>query len=177
METLKAVGDALWYTPWWVYLIFVYCVKVGLKSAQPGVVSIWKMMIIPLVFVGLSLESVFSHYVLSSMVLSTYAMALGVGILLGWYMVSRLAIDVDRDKKLLRLPGGWSTMVIIMIIFFSKYYLGYEMSQDPEVLTNTHFEILSLAVMGVTAGMFVGRLLGYAYCLRTQKSVSLTTTD
>ena len=65
-------------------------------------------------------------------------------------------------------------VMVVMIIFFSKYYFGYEIAADPKLLSNTHFEFAMLAVSGLTAGMFVGRGLYYFRCFRTKTSIELS---
>ena len=55
--------------------------------------------------------------------------------------------------------------MIILIIFFTKYYFGYQIAVDPQLLTNTPFELSMLLVSGITVGLFIGRLIYYSYRL------------
>ncbi|NGX37998.1 MAG: hypothetical protein K1000chlam2_01167, partial [Chlamydiae bacterium] len=46
---MELVINALTGTPWWVYLLFVYFLYVGIKSLKPRVISLKKILILPLI--------------------------------------------------------------------------------------------------------------------------------
>ena len=176
-DLLIAIEMTIKNTPWWVFLIFFYCVFVGVKSSKDGVVSIKKLMIIPIVFMYLSLESVYLNFKIDQFVVLIYLAAIVFGVLLGLLQAKSQGVSVDKEKKLVAVPGSWATLVIIMIIFFSKYYFGYALGVDPGLKTNTHFEFAILFVSGTTAGMFVGRLLFYLNYLKKGPWVELVEDD
>lgn len=176
-DLLQAIWLTLKFTPWYVYLIFFYCLFIGLKCTKDGVVSIYKMMIIPVVFVCLSLESLFTNFKLDALLVYGYVGALILGVLLGALQGKLQNVSVDNDKKLIAIPGTWSTFFIIMVIFCSKYYLSYALQSDPALTVNTHFELGFLAVSGVTAGLFLGRTVYYWWMMVKGPWVELTETD
>jgi len=174
---LQTVWMILKNTPWWVYVIFFYCVFVGIKCSKDGVTSIYKMLIIPAVFLYLSLETLYLNFKLDVMVVAVYAAALLGGTLLGALQGKLQGVSVDKEKKLVAVPGTWATLVIIFVIFFSKYYFGYALGMDPGLATNTHFEIAMLIVSGGTVGLFVGRTLYYFIRMQSGPWVKLVEDD
>ncbi|HAG61693.1 MAG TPA: hypothetical protein DCL40_02195 [Coxiellaceae bacterium] len=170
---IEAIGITLWNTPWWVYALLAYCIIVGIKAARGGVVPYFKVIIIPIVFAYLSLDSLFSHFSLNSFVLAVFCSSLVLGFLCGILQAYKQNIVADRSRLLIKIPGTWSTLIIILIIFFTKYYFGYETAVDPKLLENTHFEFAMLFVSGVTAGLFIGRFVYYTRRLFYGPSVEL----
>ena len=73
--------------------------------------------------------------------------------------------------QLLEVPGTWTTMIFILIIFSAKYYFGYQLSVDPELINQIHFEFLLLGVSGVLTGLFTGHFICYVYRLHMSPSV------
>ena len=53
-------------------------------------------------------------------------------------------LEVD-SKWLLKFPGSWVTMILILLIFIVKYTFGYALSSDPNLVQNTRFEFWMLA--------------------------------
>ena len=159
---LTTIWQFLSHTPWWVYLIFVYCLIIGVKCSKPGVAPLWKMFIMPIVFGYLSIHTLLTSLSINPFVLGVYLASLVVGILLGAWQMASYKIEVDAKHRLLKIPGTWSIFIIIMIIFISKYYFGYELALDPKLVNNTGFEVALLFVSSVTTGLFIGKVI---YCL------------
>lgn len=150
------------HTPWWVFVLFFYCLWIGLKARKPHVLPLWKMFIIPLVFVYLSLHTLIHALSPSATIYLTYTIALFIGMVLGAIQLFFQKIQVDRASQRIHISGSWFTLIIILIIFASKYTLGYQMASDPMLLHNTTFELTLVLISALTSGMFVGRLL---FCL------------
>lgn len=155
-------------TPWWVYLLFAILVKIGYKASKTGTVSIIKLSIAPVIFTVMAIETLLNNLDLTFFVCLSFVLFLLLGIAIGWTQVTMQNLKFDRKRKLIRVPGTWSVMVVILIIFASKYYFGYELSSDPNALNNTYFELLFIGVTAVCAGLFVGKLLCYIKRMYTE---------
>ena len=115
-----------------------------------------KLFFIPLIFGYLSLHTLITSFNLDALIIFIYVLSLLIGIGLGSLQLKLCKITVDAKHKLIKVPGSWVTLFLILIIFACKYFVGYEMAVDPKMLTNEPFEIF---LSGVTAGMFIGRLI------------------
>ena len=156
---MSNISNFLIHTPWWVYLILVYCIFIGVKSLRTSIIHIRKLFFIPLIFGYLSLHTLITSFNLDALIIFIYVISLLIGIGLGSLQLKLCKITVDAKHKLIKVPGSWVTLFLILIIFACKYFVGYEMAADPKMLTNEPFEIFLLVVSGVTAGMFIGRLI------------------
>lgn len=173
MGSWKSITAALLNTPWWVYLVFVYVLFIGIKSLKTQVVSVKKLFIIPTLLILLSLNELVTAVNLVYFNIMVWCTAAAVGIFFGWLYVYFYNIQVDKKKKLIKIPGNWATLILLIIIFATKYFFGYELAIDPKRLEDTFFELTMLSVSGLCAGLFLGRLFCYLYRMNTHPSVDL----
>jgi hypothetical protein len=160
---MNLIWDALTHTPWWVYLLFFYLLKIGYDATKSQIVSFKKLYILPLVFLALSINTLLTSFQISPTTLLVYLLSLLSGSGIGWLLVRNSDLKFDHKNGLVRVPGTWVTLILIMMIFFTKYFFSYSLSVDPTLAEDTNFEFLMLSVSGVCTGLFVGRLGGYLY--------------
>ncbi|MDP1575108.1 MAG: hypothetical protein Q8L78_09300 [Coxiellaceae bacterium] len=164
-------------TPWWIYLLSFCLLLIGLSALQPKVVSILKLAILPIFFTALSIHTLMISFTINTMTIATWAGSILFGILLGLVLASGHDYKVDRKNLLILLPGNWMPLILILIIFGSKYYFGYELSIDPSIAQNTNFQLIMLAISGSCTGVFIGVFISYLYYFFTAKSVDLKAID
>ena len=160
-ELLSGIWQALKHTPIWVYVLFFYCIFIGVIALKDGVVSIYKMLIMPIVFTYLSVETLYLKFGIHYLSVGTFVAAVFLGVFLGLMQAKLQGVSVDKEKKLVAIPGSPMTLILILIIFSSKYYFNYELDSNPAIANNTTFEITLLVVSGMTAGLFAGRVMYY----------------
>ena len=167
---------ALSNTPWWVYALFIYLMIIGIKASKTRVLSIKKLFIIPVIFTCLSIHTLTTSFDIHVMEVSAWGSAMLIGTLFGWAEVYRqhMHIRVDKVKHLIQVPGSWITLALILIIFASKYYFGYELDRDPELIHQNAFEYSMLIVSGTCTGLFIGRALCYLFKYNNTEHMDLT---
>lgn len=147
-------------TPWWVWFIFIYVLIIGVKALRPRIVSIYRLTLMPLLFVFLSIHTLFivpldfirvTYFLLTSLI--------GVGI--GFWQISRLYLQIDKKQKYIAVPGSITTLLLVLVIFASKYYFGYTIDTNPLMMQNNAFVWSMLAISGICTGMFIGRAICY----------------
>lgn len=170
---IEYVTEALYNTPWWVYVLFIYLFMIGIRATKTNVVSIKKLFIIPVIFTVLSIHTLLTT--VEPVIINgiTWAVSMGLGGFVGWMLVNRFKFKVDRPHWLIKVPGNWTTFILIMIIFVSKYAFGYAIGDDPTITQSVPFDILLLIVSGLCTGTFVGRALCYLSKFYTQSSENL----
>jgi hypothetical protein len=171
METIKYFITG---TPWWVWILIAYLLFIGLKSTQTNTVSIKKLCIIPVLFVGLSIHSLITVLHPTVLTIGVWVISLIVGSLIGWLMVYRLHPAIDKKHGLIRVPGTWVTFALIVIIFTFKYYLGYTVDMHPEYFDIQGYAEAMTAISAICSGLFVGRLLYFGRLFLTEPSVDLS---
>lgn len=153
-------------TPWWVYPFFFYLMHVGYRASKPRIVPIRQIFILPFIFVPLSLSVFFIHSLATFQNIAIWFGACLVGTIAGWLQFNALKIKAIKNEAKLYVPGTWSLMVIILIIFAVKYYFGFEFSTNPDALLQSQYISAFLFLYGFFAGLFIGRL---AYSMRCIK--------
>lgn len=160
---MDAIWQALKNTPWWVFFLFFYLMKVGLDATKTTVVSLKKLFILPIVFLVVSINTLVTSVQVNALTLGTYLFSLFCGVVGGWILVKNFNLQFDKRRGLVKLPGSWITLILILVIFLAKYYFGYSLATDPTKAEDTIFEISMLSVSGACTGLFLGRLSNYLY--------------
>ena len=160
---LETVKQFLLHTPWWVYVLFFYLLHIGFKASKPQITKLYILFILPIIFTVMSLHTLISEVQLTMINLITWLCAIIIGTLLGWLQIHKTNIKVDKQKKLISSPGSWSILIIILVIFSTKYYFGYAIASNPAALQNQLFVLCMLSISGICSGAFIGRLLKYLH--------------
>ena len=169
---METIWSAALGTPWWVYALLFYLIFIGLKASKPHVVSLPQLFILPLIFSALSLSSLTELH-LSMVSIGSWGITLVMGILLGWTLIKRLNLRVDKEQRVMELPGTWSPLLIILTIFASKYYIGYQLNVNPALLENGAFLVGTMGISGFCLGLLLGRLLCFINRFRIEEHVHL----
>jgi hypothetical protein len=160
-------------TPWWVYLLLVILLKIGINAAQPAVVPLKKLFIAPVIFGYMTVHTLLANVTLSALTLSIFALALAIGALVGWIQIARQALKFDHTKQLVQVPGTWSVLTVIVVIFASRYYFSFELAVDPKIIANPTFLVAFISITSVCTGLFIGKLLCYLKRMRTDPQTNL----
>lgn len=158
---MNMIWEALTHTPWWVYFLFFYLVYVGYDATKTRVVSFKRLFILPTIFLAISLNSLLTSFHISPTTVIVYLFSLLLGVCGGWLLVRKVDVKFDHNRGLVKLPGTWATLILILMIFSTKYYFGYSFAIDPTLAEDTYYELLMLSVSGVCTGLFIGRLSCY----------------
>lgn len=172
MDTLL---QTLWDTPWWVYVLFVYLVKIGYDASKTRVMPFNRLFILPTVFLCISIETLIYSALLNAYTITAYIVSLALGIAIGWKLVRDQNIRIDKNRSLIQIPGNWATLLTILVIFTAKYYFGYKLANDPKLAQDTSFEMAVLAVSGGCTGLFFGRLTCYLFRRKSDHHYTLST--
>ena len=124
-------------TPPWVWVLLAFLLFLGIRALQPSTAPLWRIAILPTVFCVWGVSGLFSLHKPTPERVVPWLVAIGIGM-----AISRLQpVRADKTRRLVRVPGGPLTLVLILGIFATKYVFG--------------------VLHGITlTGMFVGRFMG-----------------
>ena len=142
--------------PWWVYVLFIYLVSIGIKSTKSRTVSIQRVVLLPLLFVAWALYGLYGKLVLGFIsLIPLWIVFLGLGAYLGGKEVHSWRISKDRHKGEITIPGNYSTLVLIVLIFVLKFFWGYFYATRTEISYWIYFA--DTLTSSLVTGFFVGR--------------------
>lgn len=162
---IKSIFHAIAQTPTWVWCLFVYLIVIALKALKPQTLTLYRLMVMPIVFTCLSIYMVVASQYLycSSMVaLSVFAT---FGFFTGVALVQRQGVSFNRKKMLVHTPGSAVMLGLVLMIFAVKYYFGYTQTVDPVFAKTALFQALQFSVSAFCTGIALGRLGTYCYGL------------
>ena len=141
-------------TPYWAYLIFFYVLKNGIQALKDNEVTIIRLFIFPIIFIGLQIASF--HTTINCLI---YLVSLGVGYKIGYWLAPNTKGKVDSIKKTVYLKGTPYTLIIEMIIFSIQYCFGCMQSVYPDIALQ--YLNLKLLVSGLITGLLLGKAIFY----------------
>lgn len=174
-QIFNFVWIALNETPTWVYIVFALIVFMGIKASKAHTLPLVKLFVAPVVFSYLTVDTIIHYVKFDLSIVALLLLFASVGATIGYFYVRSLSVQIDKEHKLVSLPGSWSVLVVGMLIFAIKYYYGYALAQDPGLLENTIYEVIYLLVSGICSGIFIGKVLKVLALFCTEESVDLTT--
>lgn len=150
--------DIITGAPWWVYLLLIYLVSIGIKSIQPRTITVKRLILFPLVFIAWSFYDLYQKLALGFPSLAFYwIIFLAIGAYLGVKEVQHWTIKKDRSKEEITIPGNYSTLVLILLIFILKFFWGYFYATWTEI---PYWLYVSDTISSsLVTGFFIGRAL------------------
>jgi hypothetical protein len=151
---------ALSHTPWWVFLIFFFVLSRGIAALQTRVVEISKLAIVPLIFAVWGGYSLFKLFGLNPTGIGIFVLALLVGVGVGLALSRHGTVRADQTLGLVEVSGSPVVLILTLIIFTSKYAVGYWVATEPGARDSIGFLATDAIVSGLVIGIFVGRFAG-----------------
>ena len=109
--------------PLWVWVLLSYLIFIGIKAFKPSVVSLKKIFILPLVFLFFSVQRLLGN--INFFTTLVWITSVIIGVFLSVIIFSKTQIIADKKNNLLKLPGSYSTLFLILISFSLKFYFGF----------------------------------------------------
>lgn len=153
---------ALKGTPWWVYAIFVYIVILGISTLKTHTISLYKLLVFTLLFLGLSIYGLMSK-AQGLLDVTLWSGAFCSGLIVSYFLFKDIKTTFDKEKFQLTIQGNSSLLILLLLIFFTKYFFGYSYATN---IFAEHLQTLTttdIASSGLIIGIFVGRSLVYYY--------------
>ncbi len=162
--------------PVWVYILFVGLIYIGIKRCYTRVIAVERLVIIPLVFIIISLHGTLKLFQHDSIVWIYLLLGGFVGLLIGHFQVRYRVIQADKKNHLLRVPGDISMLVLLLIIFSIEFFIHYSIDANLPISNSHLFRIIAICLSGGIVGVSIGRNATYFYKYSKADSVTLRKT-
>ena len=144
-------------TPLWVYVLLIFLLILGISSLRSKTVSFHRLVLLPVIFALWNLSWLFSHLEGKYYFFLLWGIGIVFGAVIGWQSVRSWKIHADHRKKQITIPGSYSTLVLILLIFGVRYYFNYNEAVNPNITEDTL--LLNAGISGLFTGVFIGRAL------------------
>ena len=157
---MRFVIETVVRTPIWVWALLAFLLFIGVRALRPTTASFARLAILPLVFLAWGLSGFATTYGLRPVGIVIWIAALAVGAGFGWLLARSIEIRADKERGRIRLPGNAVNLVLILIIFATKYTLGVLAGIHPSITAELLYMAVDVGVSGLLTGLFAGRLFG-----------------
>ncbi len=161
-------------TPFWVYGILLYLIIAGFKLSKPRIIPFKRLYRIPTILVISSFTDFFKLGGSFTEIAASWCVATFMGIAFAWWILVQLDMQLDKDNQLVKVPGTWANLIVLLLFFSVKYYVGYQLIVGSTRLTDLSIIFSIAVILGICAGFYLGILL-YAnwHMKRTTTAISL----
>jgi hypothetical protein len=146
------------HTPLWVWALLAYLLYRGWIALGDRTAPLWKVILLPLVMLGLALQGLLLQFWRHASVLELAALALLLAAACSWRSTAR-QIQIQPGRTLLLVRGSWRPLALTLAIFSLKYAVGVTQALHPEWLRGTATALTLGLLYGMFAGFSLGRVL------------------
>jgi len=146
-------------TPIWVFVLFFVLIIIGLLQLKDRNISLQRVAILPVMMVFLSFYGVISVFGLNIKTSLLWLIGLIIATLLNLSLNLPRNSIYDKELKTFFIKGSSIPFILIMIIFFIKYFVGVIVSRQLPILNEIYFIYGISFIYGILSGFFLGRIL------------------
>lgn len=149
----------LQHTPLWVFGLFIGLVFLGYSQTKTRLLSVKRLIIFPIVMLSLSVLGIASSFGIHLLSIAMWLCGLSLAFAINYWVVSPRDVRYLKDEQVFSIPGSWLPMVLIMVIFFTKYLVGVLLALHPETVHTPRFLVSACLVFGLSSGLFLARAI------------------
>lgn len=159
--------------PNWVYFLFLALLYMGYKNCFKRVIKTKMLILIPALFIWLSVKDLFKTSEIVPTHVVYYITGGLIGIYLGYLHARKTQVRADKHQQLIELPGDWTVLILVMVIFAVQFVIGYLLAIDPQINESAKSMAAIYIISGITTGIVAGRNLTYFYKFNNAHHVHL----
>lgn len=157
---MPGIMTILTHTPLWVFAVLAVLVILGIRGLRERTVSLWRLLIVPAVFIAWGAASLTVRAGAAPILLLDWLATAVVGLAIGWLTTRLNGVMLDRAGGRVRFPGSAVPLLRNLSIFLAKYSLGAAGAIAPGLITT--LAPWDIGVSGLAAGYFLGWLARFA---------------
>lgn len=151
------------HIPLWVFILFFVLVVLGFSQNRDRYIPLWRASILPVAMLIYSLYGVISSFGVTTTTLGLWAVGIVVALIANIFLkYPRDAIFLPREK-LYFIKGSLIPLLLIMLIFWTKFIIGFAKANKWEMLNSIDFIGCVSFCLGIFSGIFIAgglRLFG-----------------
>lgn len=143
-------------TPGWVYFLFFALALLGCYQRRVRTVSHARLLILPLSMAGFSFYGLIASFGFNWLSVACWVFGLFISFC-GLKKLSGTTVKKLSSGKF-KVKGSWWPLVLIIAIFFIRYFIGYAEAINLAVLQQPEFIVAVSFILGLLSGFFVARV-------------------
>jgi hypothetical protein len=159
-------------TPLWVWVLLVVLLSRGFKAMSSHTATLSRLAVVPVIFAGWGILHLLDSPMDGWSAAIAWVVAAAIGIGGGVLLASRSRFIVDPINRTIMQPGSVVPLVLMIVVFASKFWLGFELATATYASPLALYVLLDAAVSGAVAGVFAGRFLTYWKAMSARKMMS-----
>ena len=151
--------EIIHHTPLWVWAVLAKLVAIGLWQTRLRQIGRMRVTLLPLVMIGLSFGGVLSSFGMHAIAVGGWAAGVGAALAFGRRAVAVPGAGWSQATGLLRVPGSWLPLALMLALFALKYFAGASLALHPALVTDAVFAAACSFGFGGFSGLFLARSL------------------
>ncbi len=147
-------------TPPWVFGILALLIVLGVQQSRERRVSRGRVLILPLVMAAFALFGLSQGFGWNPVALACWAAGMVVAVAANEFLLhSPRGVRAEAADGPYLVPGSWVPMILMMVIFVSRYVFAVTLAMHSERREDAAFVAGSAGVFGLLSGIFAARAL------------------
>lgn len=147
-------------TPIWVWGVLALLIALGLTQVRTRRVPRFRVFLLPLVMIPLSLNTVVAAFGMKTLPIVAWGFGIVIALALNQFVLkSPQGVRFFRGPNVFEIPGSWIPLLLMMVIFCSRFVLGVTRAINPSLIATDAFSASVCAILGFCSGLFAARAL------------------
>lgn len=153
------------HVPLFVWGILLALVALGVSQSRPRAVALRRLVVLPVVMLGLGVAGVVGSFGHPALTLPVFAAAVTLSVLLLTGRMDVSGVGWDAATNRLSVPGSWLPLAMMMAIFALKFVVGATLALHPALRETASFTLPMSAAYGLLGGFFAARAIAWGRCV------------
>lgn len=145
------------HTPTWVFAVFFTLLVLGFKQSKERVININTVFFLPSAMIAFSFFGVYSVFGVSILSTSLWLIGLIITLIIGLKLAYPKLVGFSKQTSQLTIAGSWAPLLLMMAIFFTKYFVGFAVARQLPIINEVIFAVLLSLLYGAFSGIFLAR--------------------
>lgn len=160
------IRETIIHTPMWVFILFLGLLYLGYSQTKDRQIKAKRVFILPVGMVFLSLFGLYSAFGLTLFSLGFWVLGLTLSFVLGLKFIDIKHIRYENTKDSFYINGSWFHLVLILTVFFIKYFIGVMTAKQLPLINQDEFIVFVSLLYGFISGLFLAR----SFCILRSKN-------
>lgn len=147
------------HTPIWVFILFVVLLIFGFLQTRKRNVKFIIAYLLPVGMVILSFFGVISSFGFGLLPILLWLVGVLMLSIVGYKLFPLRGIVYNPESKSYAIPGSWASFGVIMLIFFTKYFVAVMKATNVSLVSNSLFVLALCLAYGAFSGFFISRVI------------------